>query len=174
MKHSKLPLARSTQFLLSRIGRHVGIALWSGMIVPPAASLILLATTVFFSNWPGWGDPASAVPSFLVLFFIFAVPVGYVFGGIPALLAGAIYSAALTAMPVLNARRLLRVGLGAVCGGLTGGIWFHAIAGPGSSSYAIVEALMMALFAGLRGPANDLAGFPSSSCSMQHAVLKRS
>jgi hypothetical protein len=29
------------------------------------------------------------------------------------------------------------------CGGLTGGIRFHAIVGPGCSNYAIAKALMM-------------------------------
>jgi hypothetical protein len=82
-----------------------------------------------------------------MLFFIFAVPVGYVFGGVPALLAGAIYSAALAAMPTVGPRHLLRAGLGGVCGGLTCAIWFHAIVGAGSFRYATVGALTIALFA---------------------------
>ena len=140
---------------MSILRHHVAATLWSGVLVPPAASLMLLATVLMPASTT-WADPVTAVPSFLGPFFIFAVPVGYVFGGIPALLAGAIYSAALTVMPVVEPCRLLRVGIGAVCGGLTGGIWFHAIVGPGWSSYAIAEALMMALFA-LRRPGSAFA-----------------
>lgn len=126
--------------------RNVGTALSSAAVAPPAASLLLLAT-VLLPTSSTWGDPVSAVPSFSGLFFIFAVPVGYVFGAIPALLAGAIYSCASTAMPSVQPRLLLRGGLGAVCGGLTGCVWFHAVVGTGSFIYPLAAALVMALFA---------------------------
>jgi hypothetical protein len=133
-------------FDMNGFSRHVRTALSSAVVVPPAASLLLLAT-VLLPTSSTWGDPLSAVPSFLELFFFFAVPVGYVFGAIPALLAGAIYSAMSTAMPSVQPPLLLRGGLGAVCGGLTGGVWFHAVVGAGSFIYTLAAALMMALFA---------------------------
>jgi hypothetical protein len=112
----------------------------------------------------------SAVPSFLALFLIFAVPVGYVFGTIPALVAGAIYSGALTAMPTVSPRPLLRAGLGAACGALPGEVWFHAFVGPGSSSYALAAALVMGLFA-LRWTGGPLAAERSPSVACQAEVL---
>lgn len=125
--------------------RHVGAAIWTGVVVPPAASLMLCATMLIPATT--WANPASVVPSFLALFFIFALPVGYVFGGIPALLAGAIYSGALSAMPTAARRPLPRAALGAACGGLMGAIWFYPIVGPGWSSHATAGTLVMALFA---------------------------
>jgi hypothetical protein len=128
------------------VRQHLDAALWSGIVVPPAASLLLLTHILLSSSWID-GASASDIPSLLVLFFMFAVPVGYVFGAIPALLAGAIYSGALTAMPTGQPRPLLRAGVGAVCGGLTGWLWFHAVAGPSWSTFAVTEALVLALFA---------------------------
>ena len=131
---------------MKSIRLHVGIGVLSAVVVPPAASLLLLAT-VFVPTSTAWPDPASAVPYFLELFFLFAVPVGYVYGAIPALLAGALYSSALSAQPRLCRHTLARAGLGAVCGGLTGGVWFHAVVGPGARVYSVAEALVTAMFA---------------------------
>jgi hypothetical protein len=85
------------------------------------------------------------VPSFVVAFILFALPVGYAFGVIPALLAGAMYCGALTAMARLRPGMLLRACLGAISGGLVGGVWFHAVAGPDSRGYGSVAALVVAL-----------------------------
>jgi hypothetical protein len=91
------------------------------------------------------------VSDLMVLFIFFAVPVGYVFGVVPALLAGAMYSAALTAVATRRAGMLPRVCLAAICGGLVDGIWFHVVAGPDWRDYTAVAALVQALLS-LRWP----------------------
>ena len=62
------------------------------LLGPPAASLVLLVVD-YFKYW-------RAIPfnfaDFLALFFLFALPVGYVFGAVPALLAALLYCALLT------------------------------------------------------------------------------
>jgi hypothetical protein len=125
---------------------YVSIGVLSAVVVPPAASLLLLAT-VLPPTSTAWADPASAVPYFLALFLLFAVPVGYVYGAVPALLAGALYSCALRALPGLCRHMLVRAGLGVVCGGLTGGVWFHAVGGAGAYICSVAEALVTAMFA---------------------------
>jgi hypothetical protein len=134
------------EFSMKIVRLHVSIGVFSAVVVPPAASLLLLAT-VLLPTSTAWADPASAVPYFLALFFLFAVPVGYVYGALPALLAGALYSCALSAQPGLCRHTLVRAGLGAVCGGLTGGIWFHAVGAAGAYLYSVAEALVTAMFA---------------------------
>jgi hypothetical protein len=131
---------------MNSLRRHTATAVLSGLIVPPTASALLLATALLPAS-KTWADPASAVASFLTLFYIFAVPVGYVFGTVPALLAGLIYSRALTAVPTVCPRPLLRAVLGAACGGLAGEVWFYAVIGNGSGIYAAAAAVTMTLFA---------------------------
>jgi len=149
---------------------NVSTTVLSGTVGPPAAGLVLLAS-VFLPAAPTWADPWSAVPSYLALLLIFAVPVGYVFGIIPSLLAGALYAAALNAMPTVRVRPLFRAWLGAVCGGVTSEIWFHFVIGPRASIYAAVAALIMALFALCRG-GGDLAGGPSPDESTVHSSTR--
>jgi hypothetical protein len=91
------------------------------LLGPPTASLILLALD-YFEYW-------RAVPfnfaDFLVAFFLFAIPVGYAFGTVPALLAASRPCALLTVNSRLLQRRLLiRACMGAVCGGLASWVWF--------------------------------------------------
>jgi hypothetical protein len=85
------------------------------------------------------------MPSFVVAFICFALPLGYVFGVVPALLAGVVYCGTLTAMATLRPGMLLRACLGAISGGLVGGVWFHAVVGPDSHGYGSVAALVVAL-----------------------------
>jgi hypothetical protein len=87
----------------------------------------------------------------LVLFIFFAVPVGYVFGAVPALLAGAMYTGVLTAVATRQTGILPRACIATVCGGLVGGIWFHVVAGPDWRGYAAVAGLVEALLS-LRWP----------------------
>jgi hypothetical protein len=121
-----------------------------GTAGPPVASLILL-TTAYLPSCAGRTEPVDA-PYFVAAFVLFAVPVGYVFGLVPALLAGAMYCGALSAMATLRTRVLLRVGIGALSGGLAGGAWFHAVIGPDAHGYGAVAAVVAALLS-LRSPA---------------------
>jgi hypothetical protein len=91
------------------------------------------------------------VPGFVAAFIFLALPVGYAFGIVPALLAGAMYCGALTAMATLRPGMLLRASLGAISGGLVGEVWFHAVVGPDSRGYGSVAALVVALLS-LRYP----------------------
>jgi hypothetical protein len=107
-------------------------------------------TTTYFpllATRPGPTD----VSGLMVLFIFFAVPVGYVFGVVPALLAGAMYSAVLTAVATCRTGMLPRACLAAICGGLVGGIWFHAVAGSDWRGYTAVAGLVEALLS-LRWP----------------------
>jgi hypothetical protein len=110
---------------------------------PFVASVILMTTTYLFLC-EGLTEPVS-VHSFMVAFIFFALPVGYAFGVVPALLAGAMYCGALTAIATLRPGMLLRSCLGAISGGLIGEVWFHAVVGSDSHVYGSVAALVLAL-----------------------------
>jgi hypothetical protein len=118
---------------------------------PPLASLILMTTT-YLPSYAGRTEPID-VPSFAAAFVFFAVPVGYVFGLVPAVFAGVMYCGALTAMATLRPGMLLRACVGAISGGLAGGVWFQAVIGPDSHSYGLVAALVAALLSLYRPPA---------------------
>jgi hypothetical protein len=117
---------------------------------PPVASLILL-TTHYLPSCAGRTEPVD-LPCFVVTYVFFAVPVGYVFGLVPALLSAVMFCGALTAMTKLRTQMLLRVCTGAISGGLAGGVWFHAVIGPDSYGYGAVAAVVAALLS-LRWPA---------------------
>jgi hypothetical protein len=121
-----------------------------GAVGPALASLILLAAN-YFPYCAGRTEPVD-VPCFVVVFVFFAVPVGYVFGLVPALLAGVMYCGALTAMATLRTRMCLRVCIGAISGALAGGVWFHAAIGPDSRGYGLAAGVVAALLS-LRSPA---------------------
>ena len=108
---------------------------------PPTASLILL-TVDYFEYWRG--VPFNLV-DFLAAYLLFAIPVGYVFGAAPALLAASLYSALLTA----NSRRLeqplTRACVAAGCGGLASGVWFWEPIHTAWGIYGLVGALVMAV-----------------------------
>jgi hypothetical protein len=111
------------------------------LLVPPAASLVLLVVDYFeyFRAVP------LNLPDFLVAFLLFAIPAGYLFGVIPALVAGSLYSAALTANPSLLLRRPFgRACVAAICGGSVSWAWFVAWLGIDSSIYALTRALVTA------------------------------
>ena len=111
---------------------------------PPVASLIVMTAT-YLPYGAALHEPVD-MPSFVVAFICFALPLGYAFGVVPALLAGAMYCGALTAMATpQRPGMLLRACLGAISGGLVGGVWFHAVVGPASHGYGLVAALVVAL-----------------------------
>jgi hypothetical protein len=116
---------------------------------PPVASLIIMMAT-YLPYCAALDEPVD-VPSFVGAFIFFALPVGYAFGVVPALLAGAVYCGALTAMATPRPGMPLRACLGALSGGLVGGVWFHAVVGPDSHGYGSAAALVMALLS-LRYP----------------------
>jgi hypothetical protein len=122
---------------------------------PPVASLIVMTAT-YLPYCAALKEPID-VSSFVVAFILFALPVGYAFGVVPALLAGAMYCGALTAMATLRPSMLLRACLGAASGGLVGGIWFHAVVGPASRGYGSVAALVVVLLLSRSNPHGSTA-----------------
>lgn len=121
----------------------------TGIVGPPIASFVLLPWMLLSTSATSFH--LFDLPSYIGIFLFFAVPVGYVFGAIPALVAGAMYSGALTAIPALRSRTLLRVCIGVVSGGLCGGLWFHAVIGGEWPPYGSAAALVMGALA-LRWP----------------------
>jgi hypothetical protein len=133
------------------------MTLWIAVVGPPVASLILV-TVNYFPILAARTKPAD-VSALLVLWIFFAVPAGYGFGGVPALLAGALYSAVLTAMATRRLGMLPRACLAAICGGAVCGVWFHVVAGPNWRSYGGTAAFVATLLS-LRWPqvrTSDLA-----------------
>jgi hypothetical protein len=147
-----------------KLSWQVRTTLLIGIMGPPVASLILL-TIKYLPLLEGPSQRVD-VSGFVGLFILFAVPVGYCFGVFPALLAGAIYCGALTAMATLRPSMLLRACLGAISGGLVGGVWFHAMIGPDSRGYGSVAALVLALLS-LRWPKADKVTSPDESLQLK-------
>jgi hypothetical protein len=108
------------------------------LLAPPAASLILLAVYYFEYRRT---VPFNVTDSLIVLFLI-AIPQGYAFGAVPALLAALFYCALLTAHGRLL-RSLIRACVAAICGGLSSWAWFCESLGA-SGIYGLVGALVMA------------------------------
>jgi hypothetical protein len=134
---------------MTRPSWQVRTVLLIAAVGPPLASLILL-TTHYLPYCAGRTEPVD-LPCFVAAFVLFAVPVGYVFGLVPALLAGVMYCGALTALATPRPDRLLRVCIGAISGGVAGALWFHALIGPDSNVYGSVAAAVAALLS-LRSP----------------------
>jgi hypothetical protein len=137
--------------LLEKLPWQVHVTIVITLCGPPTASLILLAVD-FFEYW-------RAVPfklaDFLAAYFLFAIPVGYVFGAVPALLAASLYCSVLTAKSRLLQRRpLTRACVAAICGGLASGVWFWEPLHTAWGIYGFVGALVMAtLSLGITQPA---------------------
>jgi hypothetical protein len=145
---------------MKRLPWQVRETLWIGVVGPPVASLVLLTTT-YLPLLAARSGPID-MSGLMVLFIFFAVPFGYVFGVVPALLAGAMYSRVLTAMATRRTGTLLRACLAAICGGLVCGIWFHVVAGPDWRGYAAAAALVAALLS-LRSPRAHVEAHPMPS-----------
>ena len=132
---------RAANALLQKLPWQVPAIARVTLIGPPIASLILLAVDYF----EYWRAISFTFGDFLAAYFVFAIPVGYVFGAVPALLAASLYCALLT----LNSRLLLwrpltRGGVAALCGGLVSGVWFWVLLRSAWGIYALVGALVMA------------------------------
>jgi len=108
------------------------------LLGPPAASLILLA--VYYFEY--WRTVPFNFADCLVVFFLIAIPVGYAFGAVPALLAALLYCALLTAHSRLL-RPVIRACVAAICGGLASWVGFCESLGA-SGIYGLVGALVMA------------------------------
>jgi hypothetical protein len=108
------------------------------LLGPPAASLFLLA--VYYFEY--WRTAPFNFADFLIVFFLIAIPDGYAFGAVPALLAASLYCALLTAYSRLL-RPLIRTCVAAICGGLASWVWFCEWLGA-SGTYGLVGALVMA------------------------------
>ena len=130
---------------MRHVSRQVRTILLIGTVGPPAASLILMTMT-YLPLCAAKGESFD-MPLCAAAFVLFAIPVGYVFGLVPALLAGVMYCAALTGMAKPRPGLLLRAWLGAVSGELVGEVWFRAVFGPDLHGYESVAALVMALLA---------------------------
>jgi hypothetical protein len=124
------------------------------LLGPPIASLVLLAVDYF----EYWRPVPFTFADFLVDFFLLAMPVGYAFGVVPALLAASLYCALLTASSgLLRWRPLSRACVGATCGGLSSWMWFREWVSAWGI-YGLVGALVMAaLSPGLKPGAKQLA-----------------
>ncbi len=130
---------------------------------PPLASLILM-TVAYLPSFTGRAGSFD-VSSFVVAYVCFAVPVGYAFGVAPALLTAVLYCGVLSATTALRPGILLRACLGAMCGGLVGGVWFHAVIGSESRRYGSVAAFVAALLS-LRPPPASRASCSERSTSL--------
>jgi hypothetical protein len=160
MCRNRLKLIGTASTQTVKIRFWIGSALWFAIAAPPAASFLLLLW-VLLAAWTTPPTP-SDLAYYLIAFLFFAAPVGYVFGVIPAFLAGVTYSAALTAIPPSRAHWLLRVCVGAVAGGFWSGLWFCGVVGASSPAYALTAALVMALLA-LRRPLSRAMWLPRRS-----------
>lgn len=120
----------------------IGSTLFLAVAGPPAASFVLLPW-LLLSGSPAHFD----FSSYLVTFIFLAVPVGYVFGIVPAILAGATYSATLIALPPLRTSSVVRSCVGAASGAFWAALWFPPLTATTSGAYVVAAALIMALLA---------------------------
>lgn len=104
---------------------------------PPAATLVLLPIDCF----EYWRTVPFNLADLLVVFFLIAIPEGYVLGAVPALLAAVLYCALLTAHSRFT-RPVIRACAAAICGGLASLTWFCECLGA-STIYGLVGALVM-------------------------------
>lgn len=133
----------------------VAMALWMGVVGPPVASLILMTT--IYSTLSAGRTEAIGVCDLVLLYALFAIPVGYVFGSVPAFLTGAMYCVVLTAVGTSRPGILLRVCVAAICAALTAGIWFDTVLGTHSVTYGAVATLVAALLS-VRRPRKEHNG----------------
>jgi hypothetical protein len=131
--HSRTPLKLSLSWQLRTI---VLITL----VGPPTASLFLL--TIDYCEY--WQDVHFQFTDFLIAFLFFAVPVGYVFGAVPALLAALLYCAIWHPGTRLHRRIVARACIAAACGGIASWLWFSKWLGVSGDIYGLSGALVMA------------------------------
>jgi hypothetical protein len=110
------------------------------LLGPPTASLLLLA----IDYYEYWQDVHFQFTDFLIAFLFFAVPVGYVFGTVPALLAAFLYCAIWNPGTRLHQRIAARACIAAVCGGIASWAWFSKCLDVSGHIYGLSGALVMA------------------------------
>jgi hypothetical protein len=118
------------------------------LLGPPTASLILLAVDYF----KYWRAVLFNIADFLAALFLLAIPIGYAFGAVPALLTVLLYCVLLPASSRLLQRRLLtRACAGAISGGLASWAWFREWLNAWGI-YGLVGAVVMAILSLGLGP----------------------
>jgi hypothetical protein len=155
-----MPLVNSSNGALAAPHRGPTLVAWQlsdiatiALLGPPAASLVLFVLDYF----EYWRAVAFSLPDFLVAFFLFAFPVGYAFGVVPALTAGSLYCAVLRANSRLFQQgRLIRACVAAICGGSASWVWFVEWLGVDSPVYELASALVMTALT-LASPPSDEA-----------------
>ncbi len=109
------------------------------LLGPAMASLILLVVDYF----EYWRTVPLNFADALVAFCVFALPVGYVFGFVPALLAALLHCVLLTTNTRPVRQRLAIACTGAICGGLVSWVWFGIWQCDDRLLYALTGALVM-------------------------------
>ena len=110
------------------------------LLGPPAASLILFV--IYYLEY--WRAVPFNFADLLIVFLLLAVPVGYVAGTVPALLAASLYCALISANSRRKRRLFMRASVGAICGSVASWVWFCEWLGA-SSIYGSVGGLVMAV-----------------------------
>jgi len=121
----------------------------------PAISTAMVFIALYGPDWVDGRHSFDAAANAMSFLFVF-LPAGFIFGLVPALVAGSIYAVALTFLPSLRDRVLLRCAGAAATAAMIGGAWcsLPAIDVPlslSASSSAISGALLAALFPGPKG-----------------------
>jgi hypothetical protein len=132
---------RTTSYVASGLSLFARTTARCALLGPPAASLILLVVDYF----EYWRAVPFTLADILVAFFVFALPVGYVYGCVPMSLAALLYCALSTASAGMLARRpLTRACVGASCGALASWAWFVKWLNVDQPVYVLAGALVMA------------------------------
>jgi hypothetical protein len=142
-----------------RITWQARTTLLSGVITPLIAALCLW----IWHYDPYWHDPSerlTVVGALATLLFV-ALPFPWVFGVVPGLISGGLYSFLLTRAPHLRLQIFSRGVVAAVLAGLVGGMWCQIVLGLSGISYGAVTAISGFLFA-LRWPRSGVAA-PSNN-----------
>jgi len=114
-------------------------------IAPPTAGILMQV----FQYWPQWSRGTSEpgqFASFIVTGVGLTIPLAYVFGLIPSVIGGAIYSTVLNYVPVLRYRRWLRAATAAAIGALTGAAFGQLFSGT-PLMFAVLGALVAGVVA---------------------------
>jgi len=119
-------------------------------VVTPLIAALLVNLSSYVPQWERSVEPVTILGVIATLIFL-ALPVGFLFGVVPGLVGGALYSYALTLVPYARPRVLFRAFAGAALAGLVGGLWCQFVLRLPGVAYGAVAALSGFLFA-LRWP----------------------
>jgi hypothetical protein len=120
-----------------------------GAITPLTAGLIV-GLWIYLPQWEHSAERTTLIGIVTTVVGL-ALPLAFIFGVLPALIGGALYSAALTLVPFAETRIILRALLAAALAGLVGGLWCQIVLGFPAVGYGVVAAISGFLFA-LRWP----------------------